>query len=536
MAADKMFWTSMMRGLSLLLIIIAFVLVTVIPEPVKCVPQKLIPFARMNQSFQDNVWKHKFLNQMMGKLLQSDIFMRNSTVANGQQRGTYSPRFQNNTQFSGTLTPNQLLYNLSTTERLVTNTLPAPKDYVSRLSPPNLVYSEGVEKNVLLFRFRPNTIRNNTQVNRINLWLYVWTKDNKEGISSSPSSTAASAAKTRSNLKSDRRRGKNIKIRVFLSDEHGFRGPRIAELKTSIKSSSWGKLGLPVSLMSSLAETETLRLRIECKRCSRKTQVVLPGNSDSKRCKKLQKANKKKKKGNRIRRWRKHCSNIGEPDEKLFPFIVIEEKSRNFNGRVKRTLEAESDTNHAGSDCYNYNTSHIKNSDKTILSTYNSLQCCTPFKTFVDFAELNLDQVIVYPSGFEFAACSDGCLQPATSFLDNVKRHLERLLGPSSSKICKIEPKSGEQSSLLCRAISSTDRQHTRLRLHHKPHRHSQRAHWHKHKLSRLKNTSGGCFPVESQNLVILHFTREQNLARLELPRFLATRCACRSHLPLNKD
>lgn len=355
-------------------------------------------------------------------------------------------------------------------------------------------------------------------------------------LSSAPS-TAASAAKTRSNLKSERRRGKNIKIRVFLSDENGLRGQRIAELKTRIKSSSWGKLGLPVSLMSSLAETETLRLRVECKRCSRKTQVVLPGNLDSKRCKNLltKKTNKKKKKGNRIRRWRKHCSNIGEQDEKLFPFIVIEEKSRNFNGRVKRTLGVKSDINPARFDCHNYNTSHVKSSGKPISSA-SHIQCCTPFKTFVDFAELNLDQVIVYPSGFELASCSDGCVQPATLFLDNVKRHLEQLLSPSSNKICKIEPKSDEHSSLLCRAISSTDRQHSRLRLHHKHHRHSQKAHWHKHKLSRLKNTSRGCFPVESHNLVILHFTPEHNLARLELPGFLATRCACKSHLPLNKD
>lgn len=396
------------------------------------------------------------------------------------------------------------------------------------------------EKDVLTFKFKSNVVRNNTRVNRIYLWLYFWTQEHK-----SKTSGTSSPPKTRDLNGDDYQdkpmKGKKVKIRVFLSDTNGSRGQRIAELTTRIKSSTWGKLGLPVSLMNALAETDTLRLKVECKRCTRKVQLILPGNNGSKSCRQLQRMKKRKKKEKRVRRMRKNCASVDNTNEKLFPFIVLEEKSKFNHNRFKRAAVIDLDTSKKkGIGCIKCTKSNKRNVfDAGISQNINTSvkQSCVSVATYVDFADLNLDYVVVYPSGFEYVTCIGSCSDTPVLLPGNTKRILKRVIRSASKEILNHQKKVHGHSSHTNETYVSnyTNHRHItqhRLHIQHNRFRTMKQGHWDKFRRRMVSTSQHGCQPVETRNLVILYFTHEHNLAHLELPGFLVTQCGCNNHLP----
>nr|KAG5701603.1 hypothetical protein BaRGS_019292 [Batillaria attramentaria] len=128
-------------------------------------------------------------------------------------------------------------------------------------------------KNILEFELRrPSSGSVSTPVAcKVNLYVFIWMK-------------RGSRKARRSRRKS--RTSKLVKIRVFLVDEQNRKSKRIAELRKRVSRSNWHRLGLPVSLIHSRtkAENETVKLRVRCKRCNRKVQLIMPG--DDQKCRK----------------------------------------------------------------------------------------------------------------------------------------------------------------------------------------------------------------------------------------------------------
>lgn len=387
------------------------------------------------------------------------------------------------------------------------------------------------------------------------------TKDSKGKNTAEPSSSAAAAPSSSSSqslsssspspttrdLKKDQRnargKGKRIKIRVFLSDTNGSRGQRIAELKTRIETSSWGKLGLPVSIIHTLGDehsNNTLRLRIECKRCSRKTQVVMPGNADSKLCKQKQGQSKKNhKNAAKLRRWKKHCTHVENIDEKLFPFLVIEEKTRSAQGRFKRASVIDPYKSNTG--CINQtrleNAGVMLSTDSRTSPILPGPRCCTLVKTFVEFSDLNLDFVIVYPSGFEYGSCVDDCGGTDFSPTPRANRNL-KLIAHIISETLEQHEGLFSTKPPVATPVHETHPSYAESYHMQQPQYNQQSFPRHRlpnHKLGRLKR-SGICKPTESENLALLHFTTDNRIVQTKLPNFIVTRCGYKNYLPSAKD
>ena len=194
-----------------------------------------------------------------------------------------------------------------------------------------------------------------------------------------PARPAQSSPSTRS-LKPRKKRHKMIKIRVFASNKRGKKGKRIAELRKRVEKSFWGEMKLPVSLMNSLrgskageaGETgeagkdgdgeetqdaegvvgstavvgssgvmgrkdsqgsmsdQTLYLRLECKRCTRRTQLVVSNPKPCRRRKRRRRKGKKRRKRRKTRRTKKTklCFIKHLENKRIEPFIMIEEKTQ----------------------------------------------------------------------------------------------------------------------------------------------------------------------------------------------------------------
>lgn len=386
----------------------------------------------------------------------------------------------------------------------------------------------------------------------MHLWLYVRTKD--KGKSPSPASQSVSFSSpppSTRDLNSEevptRRKGKRIKIRVFLSDASGARGPRIAELKTRVEASAWGKLGLPVSLINSLAEAganNTLRLRIECKRCSGNTQVVMPGSGSSKNCRQRPGGKKhNKKKEEKTRRWRKHCAEVGDNDERLFPFIVIEEKSKATGARVKRESESTRLVTCKPDHCSNQTLARVKAGHGVVGNTSSgTARCCRLVNTYVSFSRLNLGHIVVYPSEFEYITCIQDCHNTPTP-TDNNLSQISSLITQRIRFHDKEPPQRRSRGRDRLNSLRQLNHRHKRQ---YSPPQQYQRGHqhghhsqpglhrWFGHKWNRLKPQLAQ--PMDANDIVIVYFTDGHKLAQIRLPNVVIMQCGCKNDFVSTTD
>uniref|UniRef100_A0A2C9KRJ5 TGF-beta family profile domain-containing protein n=1 Tax=Biomphalaria glabrata TaxID=6526 RepID=A0A2C9KRJ5_BIOGL len=356
-------------------------------------------------------------------------------------------------------------------------------------------------KNVLTFRFRPEIIKGGKPVLRINLFLYVSKKDNKEsGTESFPSTFPTS--RNLGNVKTNsREKGKKIKILIFLVTASGNRIQKLAELKKSINRSQWEKLGLPVSLISKVAEANsnnTLYLRVECKKCNKKTQLSIPT-----KCIRRHRL-RKNKKDKREPRSNKNCSHSSAATADVHkPFIVVE--SSDAISRNKRNAKPEPACEDVGV-------------NKTGITTPG---CCKQIKTFVQFADLNLSNAIVSPSGFYLVTCTGECTTASPVKTRSQYRRSEDINLNVRSSLAK-----GYHRIL----------RHLYHRHRYSPgHPHHRSRNWYNEKWTRsLSPSANTCAPVQTEELILLHFTQDQTLVRSHIPNFLVTKCGCKGDRSTN--
>ncbi|CAL1526131.1 unnamed protein product, partial [Lymnaea stagnalis] len=261
----------------------------------------------INVTLRKKMIEHKFLQTVLQKIHKSNLpNVGNNTGVNLRDNLSAGPSSNSN----------------RTTPQVVTEKSPT-------VEPGNLIKSESPAKNVLTFRFHPDIINGRTIVTRINLWLFVNKTDTKGKVAQQDARKPSQGPQSR---ELNKRKGKKIKIRVFLINANNVRIQKIAELKKSIDSDNWQKLSLPVSLISTIAHSQsnnTLYLRVECKKCNRKAFLNLPGNCT----RKPQSINRKKE--GKTKRKRSYCPDGSSGRGELKPFISIEEKHKGSR-RVKR--------------------------------------------------------------------------------------------------------------------------------------------------------------------------------------------------------
>ncbi|BFZ01925.1 hypothetical protein BsWGS_04964 [Bradybaena similaris] len=515
------------------------------PTTVRCNDNSIVPVSGMNKTLRDHIRKQRFLKHVLNQLKGADSLLKNSSSSAGpSQRGAFSSLLQETNQGSNTPS-SQHSYNITSPDK------PDHHSSLTSFNTPNLVVSEREDKNILTFKFRPRAVKNKTLVNKIHLWLYVRTKD--KGKSQSPTSQSVSFSSpppSTRDLNSEevptRRKGKRIKIRVFLSDASGGRGPRIAELKTRVQGSTWGKLGLPVSLINTLAEAganNTLRLRVECKRCSGKTQVVMPSSGSSKNC--LQRPGGKrhnKKKDEKTRRLRKHCADVEDTDERLFPFIVIEEKSKASGARIKREAEPTRRVTCKSDHCSNHTAGVQAGQGDVGNVSSGAARCCRLVNTYVQFSRLSLDHIVVYPSGFEYATCIQDCHDTPAS-TENNSSQISNLI---TQRIRLHDNQPSQRQSRASGRLNGPrhfnyrhKRQYSPLQQYQHGQQHSRhwqpRLHrWFGHKWNRLKPQLAR--PMDANSIVIVYLTDGHKLAQTRLPNVVITQCGCKNHFVSTKD
>ncbi|XP_005093781.1 uncharacterized protein LOC101862711 [Aplysia californica] len=567
--------------------LILVLLSTTVPPTVDC--NGTISSAMLNQTIREKIRAQRLLEQIKHKLntsTPSDI-----SVISGIPRRLHSrPQHQssstkfnlNNANILYPGTDAQTRYNQSWP---LVNPKPPTKTVLRPAMPWNsIIPAVGVDRNILAFSLKNETVSGTRMVTKIYLWLYVWKRERKKKMTSSsrPITSSASssgpsardmAAKRRGARNKRQKKGKMIKIRVFLSDENGKRGQRIAQLKKKVHKSKWETLGLPVSLVKSIESSSRgnkLWLKVECKRCTRRTQLVFPTTSDSKKCRR----NKRKKRKGRtrksskdkksMRRLRKKCASE-VADSKMFPFIVLEEKPMSANSRPKRDVEKENapvfpfrprfrgkrEKERFGSQPEK-NTraemqAHIVNQEQT---------CCREQKVFIEFSDLNLDDVIVAPSGFTLTTCTGSCFGDVTSTSTNnvhslcSGKHPQNEMLSNTASDGQMVTSFPAQHKTLSADDNSTNTSHTsqKIRQHVRnfletedpnvrrgPHSFLSIVASRKRRRLKLKEPPPQCGPVERQSLVIVHFTQDNNLVQSELPNFLISKCGCKGNLLPNK-
>lgn len=358
-------------------------------------------------------------------------------------------------------------------------------------------------KNILVFDLqRPDS----TGVAKVNLWVYIWNKRNKN---------------TRQRRKS--KKGRLIKIRVFQIDERSPKGKRIAELRKHVQSSNWHRLSLPVSLVQSLPASEngTLKLRIRCKRCNHHTHLVMP--SETTRCAsndvmprgdevdefeeddadRQQKARAPTPKGRSLRQGGGRRKGRGgrhrslEPNKKCkrqssgdtrdkFPFMVIEDKDRTpeEGSRYRRSSSSVSSSSATSLSEMDSSPSSAAVSTSSCVdeSNNNSRSCCV-LSIPVEPSEYGLGEAIVAPTTLVVTACDGAC---------------------SSRSQASSSP-------------SSTARHNRRGR----------RGEGSRGRRGKNRKTTT-CQPTDSQPLDVWFFDHNHNLVQASLPNMIVSQCGCR--------
>ncbi|PVD30756.1 hypothetical protein C0Q70_10031 [Pomacea canaliculata] len=358
-------------------------------------------------------------------------------------------------------------------------------------------------KNILVFDLqRPDS----TGVAKVNLWVYIWNKRNKNN---------------RQRRKS--KKGRLIKIRVFQIDERSPKGKRIAELRKHVQSSNWHRLSLPVSLVQSLPASEngTLKLRIRCKRCNHHTHLVMP--SETTRCAsndvmprgdevdefeeddadRQQKPRAPTPKGRSLRQGGGRRKGRGgrhrslEPNKKCkrqssgdtrdkFPFMVIEDKDRTpeEGSRYRRSSSSVSSSSATSLSEMDSSPSSAAVSTSSCVdeSNNNSRSCCV-LSIPVEPSEYGLGEAIVAPTTLVVTACDGAC---------------------SSRSQASSSP-------------SSTARHNRRGR----------RGEGSRGRRGKNRKTTT-CQPTDSQPLDVWFFDHNHNLVQASLPNMIVSQCGCR--------
>ncbi|XP_046564311.1 inhibin beta A chain-like isoform X1 [Haliotis rubra] len=234
-------------------------------------------------------------------------------------------------------------------------------------------------KNLLKFTIKKSKGDQVSVVTRVNLWIHVWQKEKKRQARR-------------------KRKGKMIRISVYNNSSKDDKV--IAELRTRIQSTDWFRISLPISLVRNLemSHNSTIILRVECKRCNKKTRLMLP-QMPKRKCKKNKKRRNKGKKGGKHGRKSKAMGRkrgCGTPrnypptvSTQRLPFMIIEQRYKSFDRR-KRSLSC--------------NPSDLIYRNGTITSS----RCCR-MSTYVEFSDMELDDAIVTPGGYEASRCIGRC-------------------------------------------------------------------------------------------------------------------------------
>ncbi|KAL8611947.1 hypothetical protein ACOMHN_034076 [Nucella lapillus] len=333
-------------------------------------------------------------------------------------------------------------------------------------------------KNVLEFSIkRPRAGNLPITVSKINLYVYVWKR--------------REARRPRRNRRRPRKR--LIKIRVFQVEGRSRKGKRIAELRKNVHSSQWHRLSLPVSVVHSMWKVNngTLKLRVRCKRCFRKVQLILP--ADAVKCNR-QRARRQKLKANLLRSSSfssfsnsssganrvqlrsldadKKCNLVGRGVPGLLPFMVIENKVGSFPV-VEKILKAAMTSSRRSkrSTATSSASTRLPGPTRVCNPSPRHSECCV-LAVPVDPAEYGMGDSIVAPSTLMATSCEGAC--PAA------QRRPRRMRG------------NGRRGG------------------------------------RRKKGRQWSCQPVEQQALEIWYFDHNHELAHASLPGLVISQCACR--------
>ena len=370
------------------------------------------------------------------------------------------------------------------------------------------MFISSLGKNILQFALSKNVFSQARPVIKIELFLWV-SKDQRKSRSRSsrrnkhktPRDTNKYTRDTnkyrdlkvkhkKTRAKKRLRRRKMIKIRVYRSDQSGMKGEEIATLKKKFEKSEFQKLALPVSKLGGNAYSkqgqnsgQNLWLRVECKRCTRKTRMKIVYNrSDLSRLCRNQKRKKrksrrknkyKKQRGvsnkRRLRKKSPDCSAGKVRRLNKLPFLLITEirnlrrTKRSFTntrleGNVHKNITKPSsieneiphrETNFISrtnqkvnritlqfkkrNQTRNQTSVHSGLSYSKLQSRHERQQIKTNFKIpketikvqcsikpkYVDFKELSLDDQIIYPAGFTSSECVGACDIVSPKYYDN---------------------------------------------------------------------------------------------------------------------
>lgn len=178
-------------------------------------------------------------------------------------------------------------------------------------------------------------------------------------------------------------RNRKISIKVSWLDPSTQRKKSISRLRfkpNMEKNKKWYKLKLPTSILKSAREESdnALNLCIECKRCNRKTQIILPLKTNKKRLKfmntKRQKGKKKRKNGKTVKL------------RKNRPFLLCRIPER---------------------------TSFRRRRDAVLCSSNST--CCRK-QTYIRFSDIGLGNKVAYPDGFYSTECAGTCSHFTSQF------------------------------------------------------------------------------------------------------------------------
>ncbi|XP_046380637.1 inhibin beta A chain-like isoform X2 [Haliotis rufescens] len=234
-------------------------------------------------------------------------------------------------------------------------------------------------KNLLKFTINKSGEDQASVVTRVNLWIHVWQREKKRQARR-------------------KRKGKMIRISVYNNSSKDDKV--IAELRTRIQGTNWFRISLPISLVRNLemSQNSTIILRVECKRCNRKTRLMLPQMS-KKKCKRNKKRRSKGKKGGKHGRKpkamgrKRGCGTARNypptVSTQRLPFMIIEQRYKSFDRR-KRSLSC--------------NPSDLTYRNGTVTSS----RCCR-MSTYVEFSDMELDDAIVTPGGYDASRCIGRC-------------------------------------------------------------------------------------------------------------------------------
>ena len=327
-------------------------------------------------------------------------------------------------------------------------------------------------KNTLQFPLSRRRNTSDSEITRADLWILVWRKEKKH-------------KKKNFRQLRKRRKGKLIRIRIYsvMNKE----STKVAELRTKVQKTKWYKISLPISLLKNLesSQKQLMVLRVECKRCNRKTQIIFPRRPKAK-CRKTGRKNKDSKRGmnkdSKGKHRRRGCgtARLSPPAKhsKHRPFIVIEQGWKGSR-RLRRSAQVMTSCG----------TSSSSEGVLGVLTGRSPANSCCKVSSYVDFSDMDLDDDIVSPAGYTAATCVGTCAR--------------RRRNISSSRSSR---------NRRSRRVSRRSRRRSRGRGKGHGGRNSNR---------------GYCTADESSPLTVWIFNDDHDLVRAKLPGLVVRSCRC---------